>query len=189
MRDEQNGAAGFAMRLEHGEDPLLRLAVDFASRLVGDQYRRPRRQRDRQPSARCLTAGKLSRIGVTALADSDHLQHFAHARWLAFAGESQLEADVLIDSEVIEQVSRLKQYPDLLCAHRRARLLISPRQPVAIHVHEPTVRLVESRQAGDESGLAASRRADDGDDLTGLHRQAHAAKSLRFVVPDVIESV
>src|SRR5712671_176301 len=117
MGYDENRAAPRSVFLEECQDALLGLAVDFAGRFIGDQDRRTRRQRDGQSRARCLAARKLRRVCMTSLGDAHQLQHLADAGWLALQSEAHFQPHVLLDREVIEQISRLEKDPYQPRAH------------------------------------------------------------------------
>ena len=57
------------------------------------------------------------------------------------------------------------------------------------HRNVSPVRLVDSRQAGQQGGLAAAGGADDGHHLPGLDIEGDAPERERLVVSDVVEAV
>src|ERR1700694_5803391 len=177
------------MLFKDGDDSLLRLGVDLAGRLVGNENGRLGSERYSETSPRRFAARKVRGIGVTARGYSDEFENFGDARLIVLSGEVHLEPHILPHGEMIEQVPALEQDSDQARAQTGAGFLITPCETLAVDVDEAAVRLVEPGDARHESRLPTAGRTHDRDDLAAVHLHAHAAQRLRLVVADVVEAV
>ena len=182
VRDEDDGHAHLALQLlEQLEDLRLNRHVQRRRRLVGDQHRRPARQRHGDHHALPHAAGQLVRILVDPLTggrNTDALEHLDRARPRLPARHPFVEHERLDDlfAARVDGIQRghrlLEDHRDFLAADR-AHLLVGQRNEVAPLEQNPPLddsagRLRNQLQYRERRhALAAARFADHGQRFAG----------------------
>src|SRR5579863_6604405 len=118
-----------------------------------------------------------------AMSHADAFEHFLHALLAlggghAAVGERQL--DVFKDCEVSNQIERLENEADLAVANARAIRERKIRDRVRV---DPVIAFggrIEQAQDRKQRGFAASRGTGDGEKLSILDLQVHAAEGMSF---------
>ena len=153
------------------------LGVEGRQRLVEQQHRRLDRQRAGQGDALLLAAGQLAGVAVGVLAEADQLEHLAGATLRAvaavLAAQLEPEGDVVEHGQVREQAVGLEDHPHVALVRR------DPGDVLAAHRDGAGRRLVEAGEDPQRGGLAAARRAEQGDQLAGLEVQGEPVEGAR----------
>ncbi len=147
---------------------LAQLPVEGAERLVEQQDRRAVDERPCERDALLLAAGELGGLAVGEAAHLHHVERGRHALAdLGLGRPTLLQAvgDVLGDAHVREERVGLEDRVHVAAVRRGAEHAASRDADVA------GIRLFESRDHAQGRGLAAARRAEERDELTGLDRQ------------------
>ncbi len=169
---EQERAALLAAQLVH--EPEHRRPggrVERPGRLVGEHHRGAVHERPGDRGALLLAPGELRREVVLAVRQADAADEVEHPRGIPAAVERERERDVLLNREVGHQVERLEHDPGRVAARLHEHRLARGREVGAGHDHRPRVRAVDPGDQVECRGLAAPRRADQGDHLAPGQRE------------------
>ncbi len=172
MRDQNKGRPPCGMKRKDEIDHLCtRMAIKIAGRLVGEQDFRPRRQRPRQRHPLLLTTGKLCRVVMQTMGQSDLLQGLARPRHgpVSHTGQFKGDGDILHCRHRLDQVKGLKHDPDPAAAETGKRILVHPGQFRAIHKHPPAACPLDTRHHRHQRRLARSRGPQNGHRFTPLY--------------------
>ena len=164
------------------EHPCDRTRVEAAGRLVGEQEARVVGEgtRDRDPLA--LAARELRRPPVLATRQIHGREQFVRTRPLLLAGcvrSEHRDLHVVERVQVGKQVVQLEHQPDFVAT---VRSRVAQRREV--DAEHPQASLVGAVERGDElqeRGLAAPRRAGDGDVLARRDRQREPVERVHEV--------
>ena len=172
MRDVEDRLAG---PLPNEEQLLLhelaRLRVESRKGLVHQEHRRVHGEGARDPDTLAHAAGELVRVLRLEAGESRERDGVARPRHALARAHTQLlqpELDVRLHGSPREQ-------RELLEDHRGRRL---PRPERALEEDVARARPEEPRDDVEERGLAAARRAEERDELLGVHCEAHVAEGL-----------
>ena len=160
MRDKNNGGLGLrANANEFGLHAFSRHFVESAERLIHEQQARLFGERPRNGHSLLHPARKLVGIPVGEVSETHHVEEFFHAG--IATGDSvkfERECDVVRDRTPRQQAGLLEGNPIVL---------IEPRLPRAFakNLDGTGGCTVEVGNEPHESGLAAARRPDKGDEL------------------------
>ena len=115
---------------------------------------------------------------LQALGDAQHLGDFLQERGigLAQAGDVNRDLDVRARAERRQKIEFLEHESDLALAQPRA-LAVGKRGEIhAVDGNASRIGAGQSAKQIKERGLAAARRADDGDELALLHAEGNTAQ-------------
>lgn len=106
-----------------------------------------------------------------SLGKADSFEHVAGTlAGIALAAQLQRQRHVVQRGEVAQQLEVLEHEADLLAAQRGAGVLVQSRQFLVGQPQAPGAGHIQARQQGQQRGLAAAGRADDGAALTVRNR-------------------
>ena len=167
--------------LELDLEPFAQLEVEGAERLVEEQEVGPVDQRTGQGHALLLAAGELVRLASLVAGEMDELEHLPGAAGdlvLGHVPALEPEGDVLADVEVGEEGVVLEDHVDRALVGR-----------IVGHVDRAQLdaaagRLLEAADHAQGRGLAAARRAEEGEELAGHDLQRDGVDG-----DDVVESL
>ena len=167
--------------IEQRENLDARLRIEIARRLVGQQDRRIRDQRTRDRHALPLPARKLVGQVVSALRQTDPLQHalgLGLALPEAQATIDQRLHDVLERRCARQQVEALEDEADLLIADVGELVFVEPVHVALIEHVTSTGRRIETADDVHQRRLARARRADEHDLLVVIDREIKCVDGL-----------
>ncbi len=146
------------------------LGVEIGQRLVEQQDLRVQHQRAGERHTLLLAARQLPRITLVQPAELDLLEHRMHALLDLGRGhlaQLQAVADVFADRHVRPQCVVLEHHADATLVRRH--LVDAP----IVEADLAFVRRVEAGDQAQQRGLAAARRAEEGEQFPFLDRQRH----------------
>src|SRR5205085_853061 len=115
--------AAIVQFLKQRHDGLAVARIEVARRFVSKEDRRLARKSTRDGDTLLLTTGELAGQMLGAMAHADALQRFEHKTFALARGHAairQRELDILVNSEVADQVKALENESDLAVANTRA---------------------------------------------------------------------
>ena len=193
VSDHDDGDALLAVERDERLHDLVRVAgVEIARGLVGQEEPRRVDQGPRDCHALLLSAGELAGRVVFALRETEQGQRFARPGRAASAARrprlrvEERKRHVLDRARARQQVEALEHEAEPLAADARELRRFESRDVDAVQQVPAARRAVEAAEDRHEGGLSRSRRADDGDELTRLHREAHATQGLHVDVAGVV---
>ena len=146
--------------------------VEISGRLVGDQDGGIGRERAGERDALLLAAGKLRRIMLQPVGQSDLAELLARAGdGIGRAGKLQRHGDVLQRRHGRDQVEGLEHDADVAAAKARQRILVEAPQVRPGHHDRAAVRPFEAGQDHQQRGLAGAGRADQANRLAAPYIQ------------------
>src|SRR3954453_13853599 len=185
MSDEDKRDAELALQsFELDLHLLAQLSVECTERLIQKQHAWALHQRAGECNALSLTSGELSGSAVAVPLETNGAQRLVDARrsvGLAHAADAQPVADVVRDAHVREQRVVLEHRVDLARDRRVVGHIATG------HPYPPAGRSLEAGDHPKTRGLAGTRRAQEGEELTGVDVEAyavngpHIAEALRHV--------
>ena len=156
------------------DDRGSRGGVEVAGGLVGQQEGRGTDDRAGDGDALLLAAGELARPVVGAVCQPDALQRARRARPPLACRDpavQQARRDVVERAEPLQQEELLEHEADGTAAQRGQAPVTERRQVVPGHPHGARRRPVQRTREVEQRRLAGARRADQRDELAGLHPQ------------------
>ena len=162
MGSEDERGAGRGVCPDRVEQSVRRVVIELGGRLVGDDYRRVPRERQREGRTRLLAAGELGRVGAEPVLDPERPEELERlvVGVLALLGEREVRDEVR--SRALGDV-RHDVPPVLAQRGSRGAAELLPGDP------ELAARgAVEARDRAQQRRLPAPRRADDCGHLAGL---------------------
>ena len=157
-------------RVAHeAEDLGARSRVEVAGGLVGEDHRRPARERAGDGDPLLLTAGQLRRAGDAAGRRSPMvaITRSSHAAVGLAAGERERQRDVLGRVERRDEVVGLEHEADAVAA-QHGELLVGERAELDVaDEHRARRERVETGEAVQQRRLARARRAHDRGEAPG----------------------
>ena len=169
MGDVEEGDPDFALDLLQLDLHLLaQLQVERSERLVEQQHRGAVDERTGERHALHLPPRELARLGVLPAGELDELERLRHAAADLVAGHLaalQPEGDVPLHVEVLEQGVALEHRVDV---PRVGRDVI---HRLALQVHAPLGRLLESGDHAQRGRLPAPGRPEQREELAAPDRQ------------------
>ncbi len=178
VRDEDERRPVAPVHLDHEVEDVPAVArVEVARRLVGQKDRRLVGEGARDGHALLLAARELRRIVVRARRQlhvfEESPRTFAR---VAAAGNLQRREHVLKRRHRRDEVEGLEDEAELAAAEPRQRVLAHARNLFAVDENAPRRRRVKPCDETEQSGLAAARRPDDGDELAVGNLQVKLAQ-------------
>ncbi len=186
MGHEDEGDAEAALQqLQLDLHLLAQLAIERAERFVQQQNARPIHEGSRHRHTLLLTTRHLSRFAIGQFGHLHHVEGLGHPRRDLRLGDALLPqsvGDVLTDRHVREERVVLEH---------RVHIALVRRNTLHVLTTDPNVSgigLLEPGQHAQRGGLAATRRSEQRQELTGLNAQAdrvdrnHAAEALGEVL-------
>ena len=178
--DDHDGRA-FALancfeRLQHNR---ARLGIEVAGRLVGEQQRRIVGERPRNGDALLLSAGKLGRAVLHAVAQAEQVEQFFRAPLRVahgFACELHRQQDVFQRRQRRDQVEELEDEADLLVANFGELVFAHARDVDAVDLDFAMRRAVQPADQTEQGAFAAAGRSDDADDFPRVNVHIHSAQ-------------
>jgi hypothetical protein len=176
VRDVDEGDPDFLLQVDELELHFLaQLGVEGGERLVEQQHRRMGDQRSGNGHALLLAAGELVRVALAETGEPhvlERLGDLAGDLRARRSGHLQGERDVARHRHVREQRVALE--------HRayRPRLRRPVGEVVAVEENAPSVRQIEPGDHPQQGCLAAARRAEQGEELAGVDRQADLSTAM-----------
>ena len=142
------------------------LRVERRQRLVEEQHARLDRQCARECDALLHSAGELVRIPLPGVAQSHELEQFRHTlppRRPFVLADPQSELDVLLCAHVREEAVRLENHAHVTVVGRRTCDVFS------VDHDRTAIRTVETGDEAERRRLPASRRPEQGEELSLFH--------------------
>ena len=169
MGDVQEGDAdAFLQRLQFDLERAAQLRVERAERLVEQQHGRVEDERAGQRDPLLLAAGQLTRPPLRERGHLDQVESLVHAAFDIGLGElavPQAERHVVSHVKEREQRVALEHRVDVAPVRRHVGDIGAVEQDLA------RGRLLEARDQPQGGGLAAARRAEQGEELAAGHGQ------------------
>src|SRR5262245_16069924 len=185
MRNQhQRGSFVLVETDEQFEDMLSISAIEIARRLVRQQNRRLHHERSRQRDALLLAAGKLDRVMIAALDEADAVEQVFGAGAggsIEAAAELHRQNDVFKGGKCRNQVIGLEDETEFFPSKLGKLVLTQLRDVLTVDDNAARCRCIETGNQAEQSALAASRRAHDGDELSGGNVKREVANDLNFV--------
>src|SRR5262249_29730181 len=171
VRDQQQRRAVDAVEREQEiENTLAVLLIEIACRLVGQQYLGLVRERARDGHALLFTARKLRRVMMRPVTQADFVEQRPRAAaGLGDAHDLHRREDVFVGRERGDQVERLKDEADQPAAQLGQFVLGHSGDLAPAQTDAARSRRVESGDQAEQRRFAATRRADDRDELTARY--------------------
>jgi hypothetical protein len=158
---------------------LAQLGIQRPERFVEQQHARPQHQSAGQRNTLLLTAGELVCLASFVAGETNQLQRLTDAPFglgLRALLKPQAEADVVGNAEMWEEGVALEHGVDRP-GLRRHRTHVD-----AVDAHLTSVGRLEAADEPQRGGLAASTRAQQGEELTVLDRQVDPLQHRSAVV-------
>ncbi|KAG1554821.1 hypothetical protein G6F50_012938 [Rhizopus delemar] len=174
MGDDDDGVA-FGMQLTEDRHHFLAgFRVECAGRFIGQDHLATIHQRARDRYALLLAAGQLARLVVHAVTQAQPLQQLLGTRVAHRAGAAGVyrwHFHVAARIQIAQQVVALEDETEMLAAQPRQRIRRHLLGGLAVHPVAALGRPVEAAENVHQRRFSRSRRADDGDELTGIDAQ------------------
>ncbi|KAG0951638.1 hypothetical protein G6F31_013646 [Rhizopus arrhizus] len=181
MGDDDDGVA-FGMQLTEDRHHFLAgFRVECAGRFIGQDHLATIHQRARDRYALLLAAGQLGRLVVHAVTQAQPLQQLLGTRVAHRAGAAGVyrwHFHVAARIQIAQQVVALEDETEMLAAQPRQRIRRHLLGGLAVHPVAALGRPVEAAENVHQRRFSRSRRADDGDELTGIDAQRDQAGRL-----------
>src|SRR5260221_428320 len=183
MRHHANGRS-FSMEFtEQIHDGVAVLGVEVARRFIRQENARFPTERTGDGDALLLSTGKLRRVVIHSMSHADAFEGLrrlalAFRRGRAAVGERQL--DVLIHGEVANEIEALEDETDFAVADARPHGVVEVRDRLAVEDVGAFAGRIEQTENGEQSGLAATGRAGDGDEFAAFYFQADGGQRVSF---------
>ncbi len=192
MSDLHDGGAELAAeRGEQAHDLLGIGAVEIARRLVEQQYTRPKDERSRDRRALLFAARHRPRESVAAVIKThvgDYLVQTLLHRTLSLAREINGHEDVLFGGEIGREIEKLKDESDGRAAHDGELAFLHGSDEPAVHSDFARGRAFDAAEDGEQGGLAAAARPEDGHENSRLDVEIYAAEHLVSAVVTVADA-
>ena len=191
VRDDHDRGAFAVQFLEQRHQLDRGAAVERAGRLVGEQHFRVVDERPRDRDALLLSAGKLRRPVMHAVAKA-HTRAGRSTRGDRRsgcpAGIDHRQFDIAERVEPVEQMELLEHEADLAVAHGRERVAAEPATVVAVEPVGARGRPVEAADDIHEGRFAGARRAHHGDEIAGVDAERDVVQRLHRLVAEPVEA-
>ena len=180
VRDQQEGRAALGMQREEQVDHVpAGLAIEIAGRLVGQEQRWLRREGAGDGDTLLLAAGKLRRIMLHSVFQTDRFKsRGGNGERIGAAGQLQRYGDILQRGHRRHEMKGLKDDADAVAAKPRQRIFAQrveigagDRDAAAGHALEPAQHHHQRRFAG-------ARRSDQADRRAGFDGRGNAAQNV-----------
>ena len=180
MRNHHDGRAFGVELLEQVHHFLAVLGVEVTGRLIREDQLRAGDDGASDGHALLLTAGELLREVVGAVADGHSLHNFRDLLLALGSADVQVakrQFDVLIHIEFVDEVEALEHKAYVALAELGALLLLEASHLGVEQLVAAARRVVQQTQNVQQRGLAAARRAHDGDKLAVLDFKGNTIES------------
>src|SRR4029077_3111305 len=154
------------------DDPGAGRRVEVAGRLVREEDPRPIAERPRECHPLLLTARELRGIVMAALGEPDPREQLVRHAGRAVAAQLEWDLHVLAGRKRRNQLERLEDEADLRTPEAGERVLVESAEVFSVQPHAPGGGPVQAREQTQQRRLAASRRADDGDEAARVYLEA-----------------
>ncbi len=180
VRDEDARDMQFVVQAAQPPSQLFAdLGVESTERFIQEQHLGLDRQRTRQGDALSLAARELGRKAVSDPVQLHQLEQIGHlladlrlARPFAARLDAQTEGHVLEHGHVAEQRVVLEHEAHVALTHVHVGGVFSAEQDVA------AVRGFQTRDDAQQRGLAAARRAQQGQEFAGVDVEVHVLQRM-----------
>ena len=169
---------------------LAELGVKVRQRLVQQQELRFGDQRPRERQPLLLATGQLGRLPLGELGEPDRLQHaqdslaqLGPAQALPARHHLQRERDVAEHSHVRPDRVALEHHAEPTPVGRHVDALVVVEQHALAQADDPGVGPLQAGDRAQRGGLAAARRAEQGEQRTLLDLEAHAVDGVLRLLP------
>ena len=174
MRNHHHGLPQILIRLaQHVEHDARAFRIEVACRLVGEHDGGAVDERPCKRDPLLLAAGKLIRPMLQTFGDAKHVGDLLKERRIGLAqtGDVNGDLDVRTRAERGQKIEFLKDKSDFALAQPGALAVGKGGEIHAVDGNASRIRAGQSAKQIKERGLAAARRAHDGDELTLLHTE------------------
>jgi hypothetical protein len=160
VRCEQSRAARLLAPYDELDQLPLRIRIYFRSWFVGNEDGRVGGQRNGKGGPSALPARKFGGKRLRSVGETNRRQRLVRTTGPVGVRKSERQSDVLLDSEMVEEVAGLLQHPDMSSPQPGPLGFWAPRYFVTSHLDAPSIRLIEAGDAGEQRRFAAARGTD-----------------------------
>jgi hypothetical protein len=178
MGHQHKRRAGCGIEFKNQPHDLLRgLRIKVTRGLVGEKNLWPVHERAGDRNPLLFSAGKLNRVVVQAVFETDPLQQICGtAARVIFTADLRGHHHVFQSGQRRQQLEALEDETDKLVADLRQLLFVRPVQRDSIEDHRSFAGTFKTGADSDQRRLPAARRADNRAGASGLDGKGHIAK-------------
>src|SRR5262245_18139517 len=175
-QDKRRAGCGIEVK-NQPHDFLCGLRVEVTRGLVGEKNLGPIHERASDRNPLLLSAGKLNRVVIQAVFETDPLQQICGAATgVIFTADLRGHHHVLQSGQRRQQLAALEDETDKLVADLSQLLFVRPMQCDSIEDHRSFAGTFKTRADSDQGRLPAPRRADNRASASRLDSKRYIAK-------------